>query len=95
MERRDFTKVMGAVVAGMVAGSKAFAFGDEKKADEKKADAHICKGHNSCKGKGGCKTDKNACAGKNECKGKGWINAASAEECKSKGGTAEEGTTKH
>ena len=70
MERREFTKVMGAVVAGMVAGSKAFA-GDEKKADEKKADTHICKGHNECKGKGACKTDKNACAGMNECKGKG------------------------
>ena len=32
---------------------------------------HACKTQNSCKGKGGCKTDKNACKGMNECKGKG------------------------
>ncbi len=40
-------------------------------ADEKKGDTHDCKGHNSCKGKGGCKTGDNGCAGKNSCKGKG------------------------
>ena len=34
MDRREFTKIMGAVVAGMVAGSKLTA--EEKKADEKK-----------------------------------------------------------
>ena len=66
MDRRKFNQVMGAAVAGMVAGTRAFA-GEEKKADEKAADKHICKGHNECKGKGGCKTDKNACGGKNGC----------------------------
>src|SRR6185436_17055327 len=92
MDRRDFTKVMGAVVAGMVAGSKAFAE-DAKKAPEAKVDKHICKGHNECKGKGGCKTDKSSCAGKNECKGKGGCAAAAAKhecagknECKGLGG---------
>ena len=92
MERREFTKVMGAVVAGMVAGSKAFAF-DEKKADAKKADKHICKGHNACKGKGGCKTGETGCAGKNSCKGKGGCAAAAAKHdctgknaCKGQGG---------
>lgn len=32
---------------------------------------HACKGMNSCKGKGGCKTEANACKGMNACKGKG------------------------
>lgn len=40
-------------------------------ADDKKGDTHDCKGNNSCKGKGGCKTGDNGCAGKNTCKGKG------------------------
>lgn len=71
MDRREFSKVMGGVVAGLVAGSRAFAFAEEKKAEEKKADAHICKGHNDCKGKGGCKSGDAGCAGKNSCKGKG------------------------
>ena len=73
MDRRQFNTVMGAVVAGMVAGTKVFADSHtEKKADA--TDKHICKGHNDCKGKGGCKTEANACAGKNECKGKGGCN---------------------
>jgi hypothetical protein len=36
-----------------------------------KGETHECKGHNSCKGKGGCKSGENGCAGKNTCKGKG------------------------
>ena len=40
-------------------------------ADEKKGETHDCKGHNSCKGKGGCKSGDNGCASKNSCKGKG------------------------
>ena len=71
MDRRDFTKVMGGVVAGLMAGSKVFALPEEKKAAEKKADTHICKGHNACKGTGSCKTGDGGCAGKNSCKTKG------------------------
>jgi hypothetical protein len=91
MDRREFTKIMGAVVAGMVAGSKAFA--DEKKAPAPAVDKHLCKGHNECKGKGGCKTGDAGCAGKNSCKGKGGCAAAAAKhdckgknECKGMGG---------
>ena len=101
MERRHFAKAMGAVVAGMAAGTRVFA--EEKQAPAKteaKADVkdtHICKGMNECKGKGGCKTDKNACAGKNECKGKGGCavpvnkahisgDKAGKHACKGKGG---------
>ncbi len=77
MDRREFTKAMGAVVAGMAAGSRAFA--QEAKKAEEKVDKHICKGHNECKGKGGCKVpvdatklgkDKASCSGKGGCKGR-------------------------
>ena len=85
MDRRDFTKVMGAAVAGLVAGSKAFAF-DEKKADAKDAkEKHVCKGHNACKGKGGCKSGDGGCAGKNSCKGKGGCAVPVKSEKKEKG----------
>ena len=36
-----------------------------------KVEKHACKGLNSCKGKGGCKSGDNGCKGKNSCKGKG------------------------
>ena len=62
MDRREFARVMGVVVAGLMAGSRVSA---EQKKTEEKADKHICKG------KGGCKTGDKGCAGKNSCKGKG------------------------
>src|SRR6186997_2182222 len=93
MDRREFTKVMGAVAAGMLAGSKAF--GDEKaaagkteaKADAKKAEAHVCKGHNACKGQGA--DGKNACKGKGSCASAAANNkCAGKNACKGKGGCA-------
>jgi len=97
MDRREFTKIMGAVVAGMVAGSKLSAAdkkADEgKKTDAKAGDLNLCKGQNTCKGKGGCKTGDGGCAGKNTCKGKGGCAAAAARHtcggqntCKGLGG---------
>jgi hypothetical protein len=74
MKRREFTKVLGAVAAGLAAGSALRA--DEKPAD--KAEKQGCRGHNSCKGKGGCGSGDNGCAGKNSCQGKGGC-APSAE----------------
>ena len=80
MKRREFTKMMGAVAAGLAAGSKVRA--EEKASD--KAEKHICKGHNSCTGKGGCKSGDNGCAGKNSCKGKGGCAVPPAEKKDSK-----------
>jgi len=37
---------------------------------------HACKGMNSCKGKGGCKTEAHACKGMNACKGQGGCKTA-------------------
>ena len=81
MDRREFTRIMGAVVAGMAAGSRLSA--EEKQADAK-ADKHICKGHNACKGKGGCKTGDAGCAGKNSCKGKGGCATKAKHDCAGK-----------
>jgi hypothetical protein len=88
MDRRQFTKVMGAVVAGMAAGTRALA--QDKMADAK--EKHVCKGHNACKGQGGCGSGDAGCAGKNTCKGKGGCKVDGAQsckgmnECKGKGG---------
>jgi len=58
----------------------------DKPTGEKTAKLH-CQGVNGCKGKGGCKSTANACAGQNGCKGKGFVDVASEEDCKTKGGT--------
>ena len=53
MDRREFSKIMGSVVGGMVAGSRLSA--DDKKPHAKPlGELHSCKGKNECKGKGGC-----------------------------------------
>lgn len=82
MDRRQFSKVMGTVVAGVVAGSQLPA--SENSAYAKKApELHVCKGFNSCKGKGGCSSGDAGCAGKNSCKGKGGCATAEKHSCKS------------
>ncbi len=80
MKRREFTKVMGAAVAGLGAGLAASA---TLSAEEGKDGAkHACKGMNECKGHGGCKSGDNGCAGKNSCKGKGGCATAAHHDCK-------------
>lgn len=73
MHRRDFTKLAAAAFGGLVAGT---ALAEDKK-DEKKnpllSDKHICRGLNTCKGKGA--------GGKNECAGMGACATAKAHEC--------------
>jgi len=76
--------MMGAALAGLMAGntamaqsasstSKSFSNGSNlgHQATSFDKDKHACKGQNSCKGKGGCKAGDNGCKGKNSCKGKG------------------------
>ena len=79
------TLMMGAALAGFMAGNTAMAQSPSSNSnsfssnsnlghmatsfDDK--DKHACKGQNSCKGKGGCKASDNGCKGKNSCKGKG------------------------
>src|SRR4051795_8870377 len=78
--------VLGGVVAGLSAGTslradqtktaaaglnKATSQAVQMATDEKKADKHACKGLNSCKSHGNCKSGDAGCAGLNTCKGKG------------------------
>ena len=90
MNRRDFHKLAASAFGGMLAGAN-LARSDEKKEtkpkDEKKdpflQEPHICRGLNTCKGKGqGGKnecagqgtcatTDKHTCSGDNACRGLG------------------------
>ncbi len=51
--------------------SQSRALGVSASYDGPSTEKHACKGQNSCKGKGGCKTGDNGCAAKNSCKGKG------------------------
>jgi hypothetical protein len=46
-------------------------------------DKHACKGLNSCKAKGSCKTDAHSCKGQNDCKGQGGC-ATAKHDCKGK-----------
>jgi hypothetical protein len=72
--------IAGAAIAGLMSGAAITAQGTTshtkagvslEMGKKKAADTHACKGMNSCKGKGGCKTGDNGCKGKNSCKGKG------------------------
>jgi hypothetical protein len=46
--------------------------------------ASACKGKSDCGGQ--AMGESHGCKGQNACKGKGWITAADAKECKTKGG---------
>ena len=71
------TLIASAAVAGLLSGTfatqaSAKSTNNPGTSIQKMAgETHDCKGQNSCKGKGGCKTGDNGCAGKNSCKGKG------------------------
>ena len=96
MKRRDFTKAIAGIAAGVVAGTKAFADDTKKPADKTKA--HACGGKDGCggeKGKAAAAGDKakHACKGMNECKGQGACKTGDAgcagkNSCKGKGGCA-------
>ena len=101
--------VLGGVIAGLSAGtnlradtakSNTLSFNQSTSQAEpmaKKAkvavDKHACKGLNSCKSHGNCKTGDAGCAGKNSCKGKGGCASADMKHsckgmnsCKGQGG---------
>jgi hypothetical protein len=68
-----FTGLLGGTVARSAAAANGSSvinpIAGQAAAD--KVEKHGCKGLNSCKGKGGCKSSDNGCKGKNSCKGKG------------------------
>lgn len=99
MNRRDFQRLTLAAFGGMVAGAEAVS--EVFAADEVNpllSEPHVCRGLNTCKGKGAGK--QNACAGMgvcatavahecatlNSCKGQGGCGAAPGEnKCKGMG----------
>src|SRR5947209_13066112 len=107
MNRRDFHKLAVAALGGVVAGA-GLARADDKKDDKVKAkdpnkplllqEPHVCRGLNTCKGKGkggkndcagegACSTAKaHTCGGDNDCRGLGGCGDKPAEnDCKGKG----------
>lgn len=70
-------KLAVAALAGLLtlgfsaATTHAHASTEKAAASDTHMEKHACKGQNSCKGNGGCKTERNACKGQNECKGLG------------------------
>ncbi len=101
LNRRDFQRLTMAALGGALAGAETGLAAEDKGKEEKNpllSDPHVCRGINTCKGKGADK--KNACAGQgtcatakahschgdNECKGQGGCGAKPGENaCKGKG----------
>jgi hypothetical protein len=101
MNRRDFQRLTLAALGGTLAGTQLSQAADDKGKEEKNpllSDPHVCRGINTCKGKG--KDKKNDCAGQgtcatakahschadNDCKGQGGCGAKPGENaCKGKG----------
>lgn len=86
------TAIAAASLFASACGSKASTKTTTPTATEKTA-AVACLGINACKAQGSCHTDKNSCKGQNACKGAGVMEAASAEECTTKGGTVQVAAT--
>ena len=76
--------VIAAAVSGLLMGSMT-SCNSMKSAETSTAlsisEKHACTGLNSCKGKGGCRTENNGCAGKNSCKGKGGCATVPHHDC--------------
>ncbi len=70
LNRRTFDKLAAAALGGMLAGAGLAVAADEPKGKDKEKplmaqEPHICRGLNTCKGKGD--GGKNDCAGTSEC----------------------------
>jgi len=89
--RRDFTKLAAAALGGLVAGTALAQDKKDDKKEEKKnpllSDKHICRGLNTCKGKGA--GGKNECAGMGECATAKAHECATMNECRGQGGCGE------
>jgi hypothetical protein len=87
LSRRDFGKLALAALAGISAGATSALADDKKSAAEKSPllnDPHVCRGLNTCKGKGADK--KNSCAGTGQCATAAQHGCGSQNQCKGQGG---------
>jgi len=80
-------QLTGAALA--VGAAAMFAFAPAFADDSATTSMVHCKGANSCKGTGACKTADNSCKGQNACKGKG-VSMMSKADCEKAGGTVAE-----
>ena len=101
IDRREFTQLTAAALAGLAAGGTMGCNGDPKPVatTSTAGDKHLCRGLNECKGhgasgkndcrgQGDCATvEHHACGGDNTCKGLGGCGpSAGANDCKGQGG---------
>lgn len=88
ISRRDFGRFTTAAVGGLMLGS-TLLHGAEGKLDPANilVDAHICRGLNTCKGKG--KGGDNACAGQGNCATAEAHTCHASNACKGQGGCGE------
>lgn len=92
LKRRDFTKLSMAALGGAMAGTVLSGCNDAESARTAKSapgesnnlisEPHVCRGLNTCKSNGACKTASNDCKGKNACAGQGKCASAKAHTCK-------------
>lgn len=90
--RRDFTRLSMAAFAGVVVGTTGITSADDKKAEEGGEslllqEPHVCRGLNTCKGKG--VTEDNACAGQGKCATAEKHSCKGENACKGQGGCGE------
>jgi len=81
LSRREFSKLTMAAFGGVVAGTALSGTKSYADASELTKEPHVCRGLNTCKGQGACKTAKNDCKGHNECAGIGKCASAKAHSC--------------
>jgi hypothetical protein len=87
LSRREFGKLALAALAGISAGTTLAVAEDKKPEPEKNpllGDVHVCRGINTCKGKGADK--KNSCAGTSQCATAAHHGCGSQNQCKGQGG---------
>lgn len=87
LNRRDFQRLTLAALGGALAGTQLVYAADEKGKEEKNpllSDPHVCRGINTCKGKG--KDKKNDCAGQGTCATAKAHSCHAENDCKGQGG---------
>jgi len=88
LSRRDFGRFTGAALSGLVLGSSWVATAADKKGANDPAnilsDPHVCRGLNTCKGKG--KGGDNSCAGTGQCATAKAHSCHAENACKGQGG---------
>lgn len=93
LKRREFHRLTAAAFGGLLAGTGGIAVAQEKKEEESKlkvdpalllAEPHVCRGLNTCKGKG--QGEQNACAGQGACAVVKEHSCNGENDCKGMGG---------